>query len=290
MIRQIMRETMKKVIPHFYFLDIQVFTFIGESVIIKRIDITLDHNRGDNMKINEELAEKPDHQHYPACLGRKMEIEKQCFDIFVYTGIICIAFIIFSIAGARFTVPYAIPEMLCGTNTLGAAFLQCLEFLLLAAASFFGCFKYKIADVFVMLTYLVTLVVTILAKEYVTDIFVIILSAWGLWKSRGAFSIMNDYEQIRNTEGFPLFSLILIEQEKKKNNGMDPSVFRNNSGSDDMDNAVSVAAPVFSGDADGMDMPSIAPVKVPDYNYDMKRYMPQGKKVSGILESPMRTR
>ena len=56
MIRQIMRENLKKVIPHFYFLDIQVFTFIGESVIIKRIDITLDHNRGDNMKINEELS------------------------------------------------------------------------------------------------------------------------------------------------------------------------------------------------------------------------------------------
>ena len=82
------------------------------------------------MKINEDISEKPDHLHYPACLGRKTEIEKKSFEMFVYTSVSSLFFIFLSIVGARFTVPYVLPEIICGTNDVAAAFLQSFEFLL----------------------------------------------------------------------------------------------------------------------------------------------------------------
>lgn len=243
------------------------------------------------MKINEELAEKPGHLHYPACLGRKMEIDKRSFQIFLYTALVSLIMIIFSIAGMRFTVPYVIPELICGGNDVGAAFIQAFEFLILGVLSLIGCTKYKIADFLVFLIYVLLLGITILTKEYVTDAFVIIISIGGIVRSFTAYSMMCDYEQLRNTEGFPIFSLILAEKEEQKNNGSaDPSVYRNNSGQTAMDNAVAAAAPVFTGVDNGSGMPALDPISIPSNDYTEKRYLPQGKKVSGILGSPMRTR
>lgn len=242
------------------------------------------------MRINEELAEKPDHGHYPVCLGRKMEIDKLSFEIFAYTALSSLIMIIFSIMGMRFTVPYVLPELIFGSNDVACAFFQAFEFLLLAVVSLIGCTRYKVADVIVFMIYVVLFIFTFIKREYVWDAFIVIISAGGIFKSIGAYKMMCDSEQLRNTEGYPIFSLILAEKEEQKSSGADPSVYRNAGGQSAMDNAVAAAAPVFTGTDNGVDMPSVSPVKLPQYNYTEKRYMPQGVKVSGILESPMRTR
>lgn len=243
------------------------------------------------MRINEDIAEKPDHLHYPACLGRKQEIDKKSFQIFAVTFLSCLLLSFCSLIGMKFTVPYIIPEILCGTDEVKASFVQIAEFMLLAGVSLLGCTKFKIADVIVLMTNILFLAVTLIAKENPGDFLIIILSAYGIFKSYDAFSLMRDYEQLRNTEGFPIFSLILAEYEQKLNsNAADPSVFRNASGSSTMDDASEkVPQVVFSGNSD-TDMPALSPVNLTKYTYNEKRYMPKTPKVSGIIESPIRTR
>lgn len=243
------------------------------------------------MRINEDIAEKPDHLHYPACLGRKNEIDKRSFEIFAVTSLSCLLLSFCSLIGMKFTVPYIIPEILCGTDAVKASFVQIAEFILLAGFSLIGCTKYKICDVIVLMTNILFFSITLITRDNPGDALLLIASGYGIFKSYDSFSLMRDYDQLRNTEGFPAFSLILAEYEQKLNNtDPDPSVFRNTSGSSAMDDASGkVQQLAFTGNND-VDMPALSPVNLPKENYCEKRYMPKSPKVSGIIESPLRTR
>lgn len=243
------------------------------------------------MRINEDIAEKPNHLHYPACLGRKQEIDRRSFEIFVVTAASCLLLSFLSLIGMKFTVPYIIPEILCGGNDVMASFIQIAEFAALAGVSLIGCTKYKIADVIVLMTNILFFGITLISSENVGDAFILVLSVLMIYKSYDAFSLMRDYDQLRNTEGFPIFSLILAEYEQKLNsNETDPSVYRNTEGSDTMDNALEAVSEVLFSGGESTDMPSVSPVNLPKENYNEKRYMPKSPKISGIIESPIRTR
>ncbi|MCR5111158.1 MAG: hypothetical protein K6B38_09670 [Ruminococcus sp.] len=238
------------------------------------------------MRINPDIQEKPDHLHYPACLGRKTEIEKQSLEILLYT-LAALAFpSIISIMGVRFAMFSALPDIIFGEDGVKTAFFQVFEFFMIAVLALLGCTKYKVFDVIVMLIYILMVIISLLFNETTADALIVIAGLGGIWKSIGSYKAWNDYEQLMNTEGFPIFSITLAEHDEKianEKNGI-PS---QPSGIDPTIAAQYVMSQLSSGNADKI-MPAIGELPQIASSPSARRYMPEGQKESVILESPMK--
>ena len=244
------------------------------------------------MRINEDLEEKPDHLHYPACLGRMNEIRKQSFEIFVYTAIVFFVFGIFSIVGIKFNMFAVIPDLLFDEDGTKIAFFQIFEFIIVTVISLLGCTKYKIFDVIIMLMYVLMVILSIFSKYNSADPVVFLAGAGGLWKSIGSLRIWNDYEQLSQTEGFPIFSLILTEQEKKMQESMLQNTVDNTLTQLDPASSLGQAVAMTAANQFNMQnntgMPTINTVPVTDNRMPDRRYLPNSQKESCILECPMK--
>ena len=246
------------------------------------------------MRINQDIAEKPDHLHYPACLGRKTEIEKQSFEILVYTVVAFFMMGILSMVGVKYTIFAVIPELICGDNDVRIAGLQIVEFVLISALSLLGWTKYKIFNAILLLVYILMVVISLFFRDNVADPIALIVGLGGIWKTYSAFGMWRDYDQLRNTEGFPLFSLHLTEYNERmdEKNGGAPQYAQSQSALPSLD-ASSAAAFVVSQLDSGMPeliMPAISAMKSADSggNGMRRRYLPESGKESFILESPMK--
>jgi hypothetical protein len=239
------------------------------------------------MRRNPELEEKPNHAHYPACLGRKTEIEKQSVQIFIYTALTFLALGIFSFMGVKFAVFGTLAELIFDDNDVASAIFQEIEFVCVIVLSLLGCTKRKIFDFIVMLIYSLLLIMTILFREYPLDPLLFIISIGGLSKSIFAYRMWTDYEQLMETEGYPIFSVLLAEQEQKMNNSASHFAPVSSQNTTDTDTNLGTVISKLAGGS-GTAMPSIAPVSLPKSTYTQKRYFPDAPKESGILASPMK--
>jgi hypothetical protein len=257
------------------------------------------------MRINPDIEEKPNHLHYPACLGRMQEIKKQSLEIFVYTAIVFLIFGVFSVAGVKFNVFAVIPDLLFDGHDLKVAFFQIIEFIIVTVVSLLGCTRYKVFDVIIMLMYALMVLLSVVCHYNSADPVVFIAGACGIWKSICSFRVWSDYEQLKQTEGFPIFSLILTEHEEKNKNNAGNTNNISNTGNPVFDNAINntfdqldpssglaqslMQATAGSNNTSSVPgMPSINTVPLPENKYTMKRYMPAGDKEGGILESPIK--
>ena len=141
------------------------------------------------------------------------------------------------------------------------------------------------------------IIMSIFFKYSSVDAVVFIAGACGIWKSFGSLRMWSDYEQLSQTEGFPIFSIILTEHDEKDQYGgnstsTSQNVFDNTLSqldpSTDLAQSLMKAAATTSNDPNNMGMPSINAAPLPVNKYTMKRYLPEGEKDGGILESPMK--
>ncbi len=168
---------------------------------------------------NPTLEEKPKHAHYPACLGRLDIIRKQGTAFFIYTLVSGFLLSFISLTGNPLQVIGWLPLLVCGGTEnfgVGMSFFQmflCWGMMLLG---FIGCGKRKLCHVALFVIYLLMFIVPVFHMFTLLDAFTFITGGLGvIYGYRAPFNYL-DYCQLKETEGFPIFSIILTEREEQK--------------------------------------------------------------------------
>ena len=168
---------------------------------------------------NPVIAEKPDHAHYPACLGRLEAINKKGFQLFLYTIAAGFGLAALSLLGHPLQVVGWLPALIEQNTediTVGMSFLQMFISISLVVMGGLGCGKRKLFHVILLAVYLLMFVCPMFWRFSYCDIMVMILGGGGVIFGSTAFSDFLDYSQLSKTEGFPQFSIILTEHDEKK--------------------------------------------------------------------------
>lgn len=240
------------------------------------------------MGFNEELAEKPDHGHYPVCLGRKIEIDKYCHRLFFYTlraGLFLFALTIYTL---RFSVISWIPSLFGESTEVGPYFLQFFMICCLVLLSAIGCGKYKFFNVILFMIYALMTATSLIFHTYgASEIITFFVGSCGVLMSFRSYAVYLDYRQLMKTEGFPQFNERYASQIENRN--YSPTFGdRHTDPSQKMDAAASPSPSASVSDPSG-EMPGLSPVAAyPDISG--KVYMPEGDKVFFLSDSPIRTK
>ncbi|MBR5682870.1 MAG: hypothetical protein IKW96_06285 [Ruminococcus sp.] len=211
---------------------------------------------------NPVLEEKPNHGHYPACLGRLEAITKQGTYLFLYSLVSSFCLSIISFTGNPLQVIGWIPILLGDSAeelTVGMSFFQMFLCWSLAVLGVLGSGKKKLFHVILFWIYLLMFLTPIFHMFSLFDAFTFIIGGLGVIYGYRAPKNYMDYQQLSETEGFPSFSIILAEHEEKKKRSMDFNDWydarnkqRRNAGSQ---GAAPVSAPVHTSP------PAAAPVR-----------------------------
>ena len=256
--------------------------------------------------INEDLREKPNHAHYPICRGRMADIESHSHQIFFFTLISCLILAFFSILRIPMHVIGWIPMIFNNAEISKGAFHVSLGFgisqvLCCAAITFMAALnwgKRKVFGVVLFIIYFAMLLSSLLLTITGFDVVTLIISILGVYYCRGAIRDKRDYEQLSDTEGFPLFNVILAEYDDKK--GQQPFL-QTKHGTDYYNKMNQVnsahAAPVYEPpknyyDKDnGLgDMPELNTANLSRSNAADGRFSPSSQKEGNISFSPLKLR
>ena len=168
---------------------------------------------------NPLLEEKPNHAHYPACLGRLEAINKQGSALFIFSLVSGLLLSVISLTGYPLQVIGWLPVLVGGSTSelsSGMCVLQMLICWGLILLGLFGCSRYKICHYILFLIYLLMFIVPIFHMFTLLDAFTFIAGGLGVIFGYRAPKNYYDYQQLSESEGFPLFSIILTEHEEKK--------------------------------------------------------------------------
>lgn len=177
-------------------------------------------------KKNKDLIEKPDHLHYPICRGRLEAIRQISADILKVTVVTSVVLAVLSLVGIPFHVVGWIPmmftmeEMHIGMNG-GFAILQTVICLIPIAFAAFGCTERKIFDVLLFLYYALMLIFSVIIHLTLFDAVSFLVGLVGVLRSFRILKGYADFQQLRKTEGYPIFSITLAEYDDRKRNSPD---------------------------------------------------------------------
>ena len=174
--------------------------------------------------MNEELREKPNHAHYPICQGRLTEIQNHSHTLFVFTLCSCLIMAFFSALCVPIHVIGWIPMIFNSSEigkgafnvSLGFGFTQILACVAIVVFAILNCGKRKVFGIVLFFIYFALLLSSLLATLTGFDVVTLIIAILGVYYCRGVFRDSRDYEQLSQTEGFPMFSVVLAEYDDKK--------------------------------------------------------------------------
>lgn len=174
--------------------------------------------------INEDIREKPNHAHYPICRGRMADIESHSHKIFFYTLIVCLIMAFFSVLCIPMHVVGWIPMIFNSEEiskgafhvSLGFGFSQVLSCVAIVVIAALNMGKRKVCGVVMLIIYGALLLSSLLVSLTGFDVVTLIISIMGVYYCREAIRDKRDYEQLSETEGFPMFNVILAEYEDNK--------------------------------------------------------------------------
>ena len=157
---------------------------------------------------NKKLAEKPDHGHYPVCLGRKTDIERNSTTVLAYTCGACAALLVASLLTGRFAVISWIPALFGDSTDVGSLFVQIVEIIAIVGLAALNCSKnHRICGVLLFGIYLAMAVFGLLGMGSNSfDFMTFALGAMGAAKSFILIPDYLDWQQLKETEGFPHFN------------------------------------------------------------------------------------
>ena len=168
---------------------------------------------------NPLLEEKPNHAHYPACLGRLEAINKQGSALFIFSLVSGLLLSVISLTGFPLQVIGWLPVLVGGSTSELSSGMCTFQMLIcwgLILLGLFGCGRYKICHYVLFLIYLLMFIVPIFHMFSLLDAFTFIAGGLGVIFGYRAPKNYYDYQQLSETEGFPLFSIILTEHEEQK--------------------------------------------------------------------------
>lgn len=163
--------------------------------------------------INKYLAEQPEHGHYIVCLQRLKAIERLSKRIFVFTIIEAIAMGFMTIFGLHIGVISIVASLFGGTFSIGYLSVQILEIITIPLLAFDSCGKHKLYNIIVFAIHCIIIMFCLFEgfQGIMTDVFLIgLIGAIITYPSINAYF---DYEQLKQTEGFPYFSNFLANAE-----------------------------------------------------------------------------
>lgn len=177
-------------------------------------------------KKNQDLAEKPDHAHYPICRGRLDAINNMSAQIFKVTVLSSLLLMLFSFLSIPMHVIGWIPliftmeDIKIGMDvTFG--FRQMFMCLLLVVISALGCTRHKFFNIIMLAIYVLMLVFSLFVRLTAFDALTAFIGAIGTCVSIGSVKAYGDYKQLMETEGYPIFSITLSEYDEKKKQSED---------------------------------------------------------------------
>lgn len=168
------------------------------------------------MKKNEQLAEKPNHEHYMVCRARKAEIDRFSKKVFVYTSIECAVMICMTLAGINIGAFSWLPS-LCGGGdpfNINYIILQSVEIMAMFIFGILGQVVNKIFDVIIFAVNCIIVISCLFAG--IGSFYVFLPFVMGIVAILLTFPSINaylDYCQLSETEGFPNFNDILAYAE-----------------------------------------------------------------------------
>ena len=168
---------------------------------------------------NPLLEEKPNHAHYPACLGRLEAINKQGNALSIFSVVSGLMLSAISLTGFPLQVIGWLPVLVGGSTSELSSGLCVFQMLIcwgLILLGLFGCGRHKICHYVLFVIYMLMFIVPIFHMFTLLDAFTFIAGGLGVIFGYRAPKNYYDYQQLSETEGFPLFSLILTEHEEQK--------------------------------------------------------------------------
>ncbi len=167
---------------------------------------------------NPNLAELPNHKHYPACRGRKKAIEDNCQVLFMFTLGAGLIFGLLTLFGIRFSVISWLPMLLGERNDLLPFFVQLLTIIFIVVLSGLNCGKHKFCGVILLGIYAFMAVFGFInTKDNLADYITCSLGALGVVCSIVSVKDYTDWKQLVETEGFPHFDIKVTESNENPN-------------------------------------------------------------------------
>ncbi|MBR4627321.1 MAG: hypothetical protein IKO47_06440 [Ruminococcus sp.] len=238
-------------------------------------------------RFNQKLAEKPDHSHYPVCLDRKMEIDRNSLRLLKYTLLACGVLAAFSAFTARFAVISWIPSLFGDTTEVAPLLIQLLEIALICGVAALNCGRWKICGVILTGLYLSMVIFGNIGmvNDNGADVFTVILGAGGVGSSIWTVNDYLDWNQLSETEGFPQFN----ERFAYQNDNPDYRPLHTGEGaSDKMSSPELVGMKQFTGLDNMPEMPAIGTAKDFGSAGIGDIYIPDSGKYCAMSASPMK--
>lgn len=165
------------------------------------------------MKKNEQLYEKPNHEHYMACRTRKLQIERFSKKVFVCMLIESVVLLFMFIFGLWLSALSWIPS-LCGKPfTIANIAVHSVEIILLPVFAIIGCGKYKICDLILFGINCLIVIGCFFGGLKTVNTFPFLVGIIGVIITYPSISAYFDYQQLMNIEGFPQFNNLLANAE-----------------------------------------------------------------------------
>ena len=154
---------------------------------------------------NQSLMEQPDHKHYPACHARMLQIKSLSVRILVYTFLSGIYLFVKAMTGR--TMPFlTFLSKILNDEFVAMHLIDIAAIFALFLLAVFGFMKNYLCDVVIFVVYTLMALFGIFTINGVTSFFICLTCVVGAVISFGAIGAYQDYKQLYETEGFPLFS------------------------------------------------------------------------------------
>lgn len=239
-------------------------------------------------RFNKKLAARPDHGHYPVCLGRKTDIERNSSTVLAYTICACLILLVATLMTATLSVISWIPQLFGDSTDAVPLFIQIFEIVLIVGLSAATCSKnYRICGVILFGLYLAMGIFGLIGiGSNTADFLTFAVGAAGAAKSFMLVPDYLDWQQLKETEGFPHFN----ERFAFQSENPDYSPVHTGDGSTDKMSAPDqVDLQQFTGLDNMPEMPALPTAKQFGASGKGAVYFPEGGKYCTMSESPVKT-
>lgn len=159
------------------------------------------------------FAEKPEHKHYPVCLGRMNTIKAYGTKCFFYTMAVCFFMGVLTVFGMRFNIISFIPNLIGEPADVTANIVQGVILVGITVMSAFAAGRMKVFGVLLNVLYILMMLSCLFTNQR-SDVFTFFIGAVGTAFTFRATGYWLDYQVLSQTEGFPLFNERLADQDE----------------------------------------------------------------------------
>lgn len=163
-----------------------------------------------------DLREKENHEHYPICLGRMMDINKFCHEFFIYNAVLCALMLILTLWGQEIPVLSLIPSLFGEPYEVRVMFAQSVLIVGMAVLSGFACGKNKIFGVILTVLYTLIFIVGCIKSHTIGGVAGFAIGLAGVARGWKFIPVFFEYKQLSATEGFPHFIGRLAEYDENR--------------------------------------------------------------------------